>query len=157
MIQTGYGLAGKSPQVVLEGLANYYHQYSPSFPDDPNNPKRNDLSKFGHGKTELLDILEKLRDTKGMLIEVVSNFDELTGTGCFSVKISVRCWAQNWGYYSDSCGENSPQEESVASLNCLCLLWYKVIIMLMKCLLSEPIYFVTVIFNIPELISFWLF
>ena len=71
VIQTGYGLAGKSPQVILEGLANYYHQYSPSFPDDPNNPRRNDLSKFGHGKTELLDILEKLRNTSGMLFEFI--------------------------------------------------------------------------------------
>ena len=66
-------MAGKSPQVILEGLANYYHQYSPSFPDDANNPKRNDLSKFGHGKTELLDILEKLRNTSGMLFEFISN------------------------------------------------------------------------------------
>ena len=90
MIQTGYGVAGKSPQVVLEGLANYYHQYSPSFPDDPNNPKRNDLTKFGHGKAELLDILEKLRNTKGMF-EMVSTvlINEFTETSCISLIIML--------------------------------------------------------------------
>ncbi len=66
-IQTAYGVVGKSPQVVIEGLATFFQQYSPYFPEDPDNPKKTDLTKFGHGKTDLMSTLEILRNTEGQL------------------------------------------------------------------------------------------
>ncbi len=71
IIQLGYGYPYRSAQVCIEGLAMSAHQYTALFPDNPSNPKRTDISRFGRGKTDILDVCKRLRDDKARLQETM--------------------------------------------------------------------------------------
>ncbi|XP_057302975.1 uncharacterized protein LOC130638275 [Hydractinia symbiolongicarpus] len=70
IISIAYGYLGNSPETMLEGLIFMDQQYSPMLSDQPDHHKRKDLSNFGRGKTNILDIFQKLHDNKELVKEL---------------------------------------------------------------------------------------
>lgn len=60
-------------QVVLEGLAYAFSQYSPNEPKEKT--KLTDMSKFGKGQKDILDVLKEIREDKEMLENIVKYSD----------------------------------------------------------------------------------
>ncbi len=71
IITIGYGYPYRSAQTCIDGMAMAAHQYSALFPDNPSNPKRTDISKFGRGKTDIFEVCKILRDDKSRLKEAM--------------------------------------------------------------------------------------
>lgn len=68
IITLAYGYVAKSDSVMLEGLIFMDQQYAPMLPTS--NPKYRDVSKFGTGKTSMLDVLKKLHDNQDLVKQV---------------------------------------------------------------------------------------
>ena len=60
-------------QVVLEGLAYAFAQYSPNEPKDK--AKLTDISHFGKGQKDILDVLKEIREDREMLENIVKYSD----------------------------------------------------------------------------------
>lgn len=65
IIQLAYGFVANSDVVTLEGFAFAFAQYSPFLPKDP--AKLSNMSNFGKGSKDMLDVLGSIRDDKAML------------------------------------------------------------------------------------------